>query len=62
LCLELAEDFDELLEGGVVQQERFTPRGLVQSRGRVYLTAQCHASGIEKTYRLDRIREFWIEE
>jgi len=51
-------------EGGMtgLVERRITPRGLVQSRGRVYLTAWCHASGIEKTYRLDRIREFWIEE
>ena len=53
-----------MYEGGMtgLVERRITPRGLVQSRGRVYLTAQCHASGTEKTYRLDRIREFWIEE
>jgi DNA polymerase-3 subunit epsilon len=43
-------------------QRRVTPRGLLQSRGRAYMTAYCHVSGIEKTYRLDRIREFYIEE
>ena len=43
-------------------QRRVTPRGLLQSRGRSYLTAYCHTSLIEKTYRLDRIREFFIEE
>ena len=46
--------------GGLVER-RITPRGLMQSGGREYLTALCHASGIEKTYRLDRIREFWLE-
>jgi hypothetical protein len=43
-------------------QRRVTPRGLLQSRGRAYMTAYCHVSGIEKTYRLDRIREFYVEE
>lgn len=52
-----------MYEGGMtgLVERRVTPRGLVQSRGRAYMTAWCHASGIEKTYRLDRIREFWIE-
>jgi len=50
-------------EGGTrgTTQRRVTPRGLLQSGGRAYLTAYCHADGIEKTYHLDRIREFWIE-
>ena len=30
--------------------------------GRPYLTAYCHIDCIEKTYRLDRIREFRVEE
>jgi predicted DNA-binding transcriptional regulator YafY len=28
-----------------------------QSNGRQYLIAYCHAAEMEKTYRLDRIRE-----
>jgi len=42
-------------------RRQVTPRGLLESRGRAYLIALCHASGIEKTYRLDRIRELWLE-
>ena len=41
---------------------RVIPHGFLQSRGRAYLTAYCHADHIEKTYRLDRIREFRVEE
>jgi DNA polymerase-3 subunit epsilon len=36
---------------------RITPRGMLQSNGRQYLIAYCHAAKLEKTYRLDRIRE-----
>ena len=32
-----------------------TPRVMLQSNGRQYLIAHCHAAEIEKTYRLDRI-------
>jgi DNA polymerase III epsilon subunit family exonuclease len=32
-----------------------TPRTMLQSNGRQYLIAYCHAARIEKTYRLDRI-------
>jgi DNA polymerase III epsilon subunit family exonuclease len=46
---------------GIVER-RITPRGLMQSRGRAYLTAMCHLSGAEKTYRLDRIREMWLQD
>ena len=35
---------------------RVTPRVMLQSNGRQYLLAYCHAAQIEKTYRLDRIR------
>ncbi len=51
-------------EGGTkgAAHRRITPRGLVQSRGRSYLCAFCHKDHIEKTYRLDRIRELRIEE
>jgi DNA polymerase-3 subunit epsilon len=34
-----------------------TPRVMLQSNGRQYLIAYCHASEMERTYRLDRIRE-----
>ena len=46
---------------GIVER-RITPRGLMQSRGRAYLTAMCHRSGTEKTYRLDRIRQMSMED
>ena len=36
---------------------RVTPRAMLQSNGRQYLIAYCHAAKLEKTYRLDRIRE-----
>ncbi len=52
--------YDGAMTGPV--ERRLTPRGLMQSRGKAYLTALCHISGTEKTYRLDRIRELWIEE
>ena len=39
-----------------------TPRALLQSNGRQYLIAYCHAAEIEKTYRLDRIREIYAAE
>jgi hypothetical protein len=35
---------------------RITRRAMLQSNGRQYLIAYCHAAEIEKTYRLDRIR------
>ena len=34
---------------------RITPRAMLQSNGRQYLLAYCHAAKLEKTYRLDRI-------
>jgi hypothetical protein len=43
-------------------RRRITPLALVETAGRAYLTAYCHADQIEKTYRLDRIREFRIQE
>jgi hypothetical protein len=53
-----------IYDGGTkgAAQRRITPRGLVQSRGRSYLCAFCHKDQMEKTYRLDRIRELRIEE
>ena len=38
-------------------ERRITLRAMLQSNGRQYLLAYCHAAEIEKTYRLDRIRE-----
>jgi hypothetical protein len=46
--------------GGLVQR-RITPRALLQCGGRAYLTAHCHLGGIEKTFRLDRIRQMRFE-
>jgi DNA polymerase-3 subunit epsilon len=43
-------------------RRRVTPRALLETSGRCYLTAYCHADQIEKTYRLDRIREFRVED
>ncbi|MFH1919017.1 MAG: WYL domain-containing protein [Planctomycetota bacterium] len=53
-----------IYEGGTrgLVERRVTPRALLQSSGRAYLTAHCHMDGIEKTYRLDRFRELRIEE
>ena len=50
-------------EGGTkgLVERRITPRALLQSRGRAYLAAYCHTDGVEKTYRLDRIRELRVE-
>lgn len=45
-----------------VARRKITPRGLVQSKGRSYLYAYCHKDRIEKTYRLDRIRELRVED
>ncbi len=39
-----------------------TPLALLESHGRSYLSAYCHADAIEKTYRLDRIRRFIVDE
>ena len=46
-------------DGGTrgLADRRVTPRAMLQSNGRQYLLAYCHAAEIEKTYRLDRIRE-----
>ena len=35
-----------------------TPRGVMQTRGQIYLSAYCHESKMEKTYRLDRIASY----
>jgi len=41
---------------------RITPRAMLQSNGRQYLIAYCHAAKLEKTYRLDRIRKIHAAE
>ena len=48
-----------IYEGGTrgLVERRITPRALLQSGGRKYLTGYCHIDHVEKTYRLDRIRE-----
>jgi predicted DNA-binding transcriptional regulator YafY len=50
-------------EGGTkgLVERKITPRALLQTAGRMYLTAYCHIDHMEKTYRLDRIREFRVE-
>jgi DNA polymerase III epsilon subunit-like protein len=35
-----------------------SPRGVLQMRGHVYLSAYCHASDCDKTFRLDRIASY----
>lgn len=51
-------------EGGTKgsAERRVTPRAFVLVAGRPYLCAFCHADGIEKSYRLERLRAFRIEE
>jgi len=46
---------------GVVER-KVTPRALVRYGDRPCLLAFCHLDGIEKTYRLDRIRQIRVEE
>ncbi len=41
-----------------LSRRRITPRGLYRSGGRPYLVAYCHLDQMEKTFRVDRIREF----
>ncbi len=35
-----------------------TPLGVVQMRGQIYLSAHCHQSNCDKTFRLDRIASY----
>ena len=35
-----------------------TPRGVMQIQGRIYLSAYCHQSNCDKTFRLDRIASY----
>jgi len=50
-------------EGGTkgLMERRITPRALLQSRGRAYLSAYCHIDHKEKMFRLDRIQAFRLE-
>ena len=44
-----------------VNPRTITPRILWGSRGIAYLTAYCYIDGLEKTFRLDRIRACWVD-
>jgi DNA polymerase III epsilon subunit family exonuclease len=46
-------------DGGTKGQQRrpITPRKIILTRGVSYVVAYCHLDAMEKTYRLDRIRE-----
>ncbi|MBM4093401.1 MAG: WYL domain-containing protein [Planctomycetes bacterium] len=35
-----------------------TPLGVLQMRGQIYLSAFCHQSSCDKTFRLDRIASY----
>jgi predicted DNA-binding transcriptional regulator YafY len=39
-----------------------TPRLVLQVHEVTYVIAHCHVSDAERTFRLDRIRECWLEE
>jgi predicted DNA-binding transcriptional regulator YafY len=51
-------------EGGTkgIEQRKVTPRALLYTLGHIYLAAFYHIDNTEKSFRLDRIREFHIEE
>jgi predicted DNA-binding transcriptional regulator YafY len=38
-----------------------TPRLVLEVHGVAYVIAHCHLSDAERTFRLDRIRECWLE-
>jgi DNA polymerase-3 subunit epsilon len=40
---------------------KITPRLVLEVNGVVYVIAHCHLSDAERTFRLDRIRECWLE-
>jgi DNA polymerase III epsilon subunit family exonuclease len=40
---------------------KITPRSLVEVQGIAYVIAHCHKDDVEKTFRLDRIRQCWLE-
>ena len=64
LAIEQQRAIEMIYDGGTrgLTRRRVTPLALLETGGRAYLTAYCHADQIEKTYRLDRIREFHVEE
>jgi predicted DNA-binding transcriptional regulator YafY len=39
---------------------KITPRSLVEVQGIAYVIAHCHRDDVEKTFRLDRIRQCWL--
>jgi DNA polymerase III subunit epsilon len=43
------------------QPRMITPRLVLEVHGVAYVIAHCHLSGAERTFRLDRIRECWVE-
>ncbi len=64
LAIDQQLTIEMIYDGGTrgLTRRRVTPLALLETAGRAYLTAYCHADQIEKTYRLDRIREFRVEE
>ena len=64
LAIEEQLTVEMIYDGGTrgLTRRRVTPLALLETAGRAYLGAYCHADQIEKTYRLDRIREFHVEE
>jgi DNA polymerase III subunit epsilon len=43
------------------QPRMITPRLVLEVQGVAYVIAHCHLNGAERTFRLDRIRECWLE-
>jgi DNA polymerase III subunit epsilon len=43
------------------QPRMITPLLVLEVQGVAYVIAHCHLSGAERTFRLDRIRECWLE-
>jgi DNA polymerase III epsilon subunit-like protein len=43
------------------QARMITPRLVLEVHGVVYVIAHCHLSNAERPFRLDRIRECWLE-
>ncbi|MCR4411821.1 MAG: exonuclease domain-containing protein [Thermoguttaceae bacterium] len=62
-AVEASRVIEMVYDGGTrgLSRRRITPRGLYRSGGRPYLVAYCHLDQMEKTFRVDRIREFHIE-
>ncbi len=64
LAIERRQRITIVYDGGTKgpQQRPITPRRIVQTQGVSYLVAFCHLDAMEKTYRLDRIRELSLAE